>query len=233
MISKIGSNLIKEALYGTIMGGVKAGDLTPDERKALQKEYGFDESARLGTRNVLRGLAGDIGGGVAGSLIGNQVLKHIYKNNPVQLLMDMENPFHARSKRFLGPLIGMTLGGSLMSNKYSPEKARKIIYKDDEDTFGGTFMGDKEKAALKKHYDIKSDLEFQARASGRELLGDLLGSTPRSIFAVKGALKGNVPRVAVGTLASVIGGRLGRSLAEEKYSPQKADEVIKKRDKGK
>ncbi len=76
MLTKTGGALIKEALIiGTITGGVRANNLSPDDRKILTRYYGLDSDASLGWRNAGRGLIGEALGRIPGRLLSNVALR--------------------------------------------------------------------------------------------------------------------------------------------------------------
>jgi len=59
-----------DALVGTIMGGVSASRLSPEQRATLRSEYGLDSDASLTARNAGRGFLGGAAGALAGRAIG-------------------------------------------------------------------------------------------------------------------------------------------------------------------
>lgn len=105
MITKIGSDMVKEALLGAAIGAVRAGNLSSDERRLLEAEYNLPENASLGWRNAGRGFVGNHIGGLLGAGVGN-------------LLGNKLGPFPA--------IAGSILGTKLMTDKYSSGRARKI-----------------------------------------------------------------------------------------------------------
>jgi hypothetical protein len=59
MITKTATEFVKEAIVGTILGAVRAADLTPKEKKALKEHYNLPDTANLTLRNAGRGALTD------------------------------------------------------------------------------------------------------------------------------------------------------------------------------
>lgn len=74
MLTKVGSELVKEALLGAIAGGIRANNLTRDEKEILTRYYGLDPDASLGWRNAGRGLIGGLIGRIPGNIIAGKGL---------------------------------------------------------------------------------------------------------------------------------------------------------------
>jgi len=87
-ITKLGGGIL-----GGAIGGMSAGRLSEEERKAIRKHYRLSEDSSLVARNVGRGFVG----GALGSLGGQ--------------LLTLGRP--------VGGLIGAGAGGYLFSRKYS------------------------------------------------------------------------------------------------------------------
>lgn len=107
MITKTGNSLVKEALLpGAITGAIRASNLTPEERKALEKEYDLPEGANLGWRNAGRGAVG----GAVGQAIGGLTSKLLGGRFKIPL--------------YLG---GYATGIKLMTDKYGGGRAKDIM----------------------------------------------------------------------------------------------------------
>lgn len=105
MITKTGAEMVKEASLGITMGLARASNLTPEERGALEKEYGLPEGADLALRNAARGFVG----GSLGLLGGHAVSKLIGRKSRIPAL------------------IGAVMASKLMTDKYGVGNARKIM----------------------------------------------------------------------------------------------------------
>lgn len=113
MLTKTGGALIKEALIlGSITGGVRANNLSQDDRKILTRYYGLDSDASLGWRNAGRGLLGEALGSIPGRLLRNVAMR----NGNAQL--------HSvgRAVSLAGAIIGIKKG----TDKYSVGNARSL-----------------------------------------------------------------------------------------------------------
>lgn len=112
MLTKTGGKLVKTAIIGAITGGIRAGNLSPDDRKILTKYYGLDPDASLGWRSAGRGLVGEILGGLPGNIMQNMAVQ---SGSPQMAAL-------GKAVSLAGAIIGAKKG----TDKYSVGNAREL-----------------------------------------------------------------------------------------------------------
>lgn len=112
MLTKTGGELVKEAVIGLITGGVRAGNLSNEDRKILKSYYGLDSDASLGWRNAGRGFLGEVLGRIPGNLVRRSAMLN---NNPQMATL-------GSALSLAGGIIGAKKG----TDKYSVGRAREL-----------------------------------------------------------------------------------------------------------
>ena len=102
------ASLILPGDLGAFIGVSRSSNMSDKERDALRKYYGLSSVANLTFRNAGRGVAGDLMGTLSCATIGSV--------------------FGLPASVGLG-LAGGILGTHLMTHKYTPEEARRILRK--------------------------------------------------------------------------------------------------------
>ena len=92
---------------GFLIGAVRAGNLSDEQKAALRKHYGLADDSNLMLRNMGRDVAGGYGGLLAGGMLGGAV------GGPAGV--------------GLGSMVGSLAGQKLMTDKYSTGNAKKIM----------------------------------------------------------------------------------------------------------
>lgn len=87
-----------------LVGGMRAADLTEDEKAELRKRYGLKDDSNIALRNAGRGAVGGLAGTLAG--VGAGVL-------------------HSPRAAFGLGLLGQAAGTYLATNKYSKKNVRR------------------------------------------------------------------------------------------------------------
>lgn len=113
MISKLGTQFIKQAVFGGLAGMINSSALSGEEIDALRKYYGTEEGAPLNIRNAVRGELGALAGSIPGALLLRNGLKHGSK-------------WHTRIGSALGTT-GYGLGALIGSQRYSKEHAKEVM----------------------------------------------------------------------------------------------------------
>lgn len=142
MITKTGSEMVKEAILGATIGAVRANNLTAEQRRALEQEYGLDEGASLGWRNTGRGWLGSALGAIPGriavqlgapKLDQERIAKHLASGGSLEKLL--ANPPVTKGNKLLmglgmaGALAGSLAGAKWMTDKYSAGNAERVMAK--------------------------------------------------------------------------------------------------------
>lgn len=136
MITKTGAKMVKEAVVGAITGAVRANNLTAEQRRTLEQEYGLDEGASLGWRNAGRGFLGGFIGAMPGRLAmragGEKIVQEIAANVVRRAAGMKEVPITMATKALLGlgaagSAIGGITGIKWGTNKYSVGNAERIM----------------------------------------------------------------------------------------------------------
>lgn len=112
MLTETGGKLVKTAIIGAITGGIRAGDLSSDDRKILTKYYGLDPDASLGWRSAGRGLVGEILGRLPGNIMQN-------------IAVQSGSPQMAAVGKAVS-LAGAIIGAKKGTDKYSVSNARRL-----------------------------------------------------------------------------------------------------------
>ncbi len=105
--------LTKESSIGVITGAMRAGELTPDDKRVLVDEYGLSDDSNLVFRNAGRGYLGAMGGAAIGAGIGAGLRRVLKGKNPLAYLGG-------------GAAIGTGIGAGMATNKYSRRRAEEI-----------------------------------------------------------------------------------------------------------
>lgn len=231
MITKMGEEFIKSAdLISAGVGAYRASNLSDNDRKLLIEEYGLPSDASLGWRNAGRGALGGIAGSLVGTGIGQVLAAPVVYHNP----------YAAAALLGAGNIGGYILGTRLATDKYSKGKAdeiRKRRAMTKESSFGAGVIGmmrageltPEDKRLLCEEYDLPEDANMPVRNAARGYFGGLGGGIiGSSLGAVIGrAVANQKPSLRFwGPVAGALAGTgIGVSLATNKYSRRRADEI--------
>lgn len=99
-------------LLGALRGFTRSLDLTDDERKDLARHYGIENDWSIPFRNAGRGIAGSAAGWLPGYLVFKAINREKHPNLKVLSA--------------LATAVSGFTGAEVMTEKYSPKRAREI-----------------------------------------------------------------------------------------------------------